>query len=72
MITNEIIPHLLDVLPFVALVLLAAAFLWGRHRCRREEITLRQTIEAFRNEEASLSADEVIEVSYETENKEDH
>jgi len=38
---------LLDIVPVCALLLLAIAFLRGRHRCRREEEELREKIRAF-------------------------
>ena len=43
----RILPFLLDAVPVAALVLLAADFLWSRHRCRTEERRLREAISAF-------------------------
>lgn len=40
---------LLDIIPIAALIALTVAFLRGRHRCREEERTLRESIELFRS-----------------------
>lgn len=44
-------PLLLDTIPVLALAALAAAFLRGRSRCRREEKELIEAIRAFAADE---------------------